>query len=589
MVADMALDDFLANINGLRPYADSYSFLIDKEEKIITPPVGHISSNDFHTLAEVIGPEMSDSDRRRIMYGNSGGEFIRGGEGGFLLIHARLSHIGWTLCSVCPYDSIVKTLGSATFVSLLVLLVGLVLLVVCLHLVVRKAMVPVHQMTAVAYRIAQGHFDTTLPRVKTRDMRQLSDALGYMQQSLTRYLADLEEATRTRQRIESELGMAHDIQMSMVPKTATCDAVELTAMLKPAREVGGDFYDFMVCDRRLIFIVADVSGKGVAAAMVMAITKTLFRSVARKADSPSAIVRQLNETLATDNDANMFVTLLVGILNLDTGRLDCCNAGHTPPLLLTADGSCRYVPLAAHLPIGVMERVDYCDERLPMGLGDVLLLYTDGLTEAEDATEAMFGPERVCQALEHCEAQRVETILEGLYGQLSHFVGSAAQSDDLTLLCFRQGRRSISFRNDVADSVRLHPFMKQVATDLHLGEEESNRLNLAVEEALVNAMQYAYAEGTEGRVELSVSWHAATHQLVFVLTDSGQPFDPTGMAMADPTLPLSKRSIGGLGLFLVRQLMDRVDYERRDGENRLTLVKNYTALPTGETKNINSD
>ena len=260
-----------------------------------------------------------------------------------------------------------------------------------------------------------------------------------MQNSLTQYIAELKETTAEKASIENELRVAHDIQMSMLPKTfppfPERNDIDLAASLTPAKDVGGDLFDFFIRDNRLFFCIADVSGKGIPASLLMAVTRSLFRNVAAHVLEPNLIVATLNKAIVENNEKNMFVTVFVGVLDLATGELLYCNAGHNSPLLI-GDGV-GFLPCDPNLPIGVIPGYGFSLQQTTLQPKTTIFLYTDGLNEAENIRHALFGDNRVlevAQTLLDEDKNQVETIVKEMAEAVHAFVGEAEPSDDLTML-----------------------------------------------------------------------------------------------------------------------------------------------------------
>ena len=397
---------------------------------------------------------------------------------------------------------------------------------------------------------------------------------------------NLQQTRLKQERIDSELQIAQRIQMDMLPKKfppyPDRHDVDIYGLQVPAKEVGGDLFDFVLRDEKLYFCIGDVSGKGVPSALIMAGTHSWFRMNTAHHSNPAHIMKIFNEAACEGNESCMFVTLFIGVLDLPTGRLRYCNAGHDMPLLLQSS-EVSELPCEANLPIGLFADVNYKLQETTIAPGTTIFLYTDGLTEAKNSAREQYGLKRVRQALEGLRRAPSQPLLEEMVRQTRLFVKDAEQSDDLTMLAIGYTRKesvetlhdSITLKNDVHEVVRLKAFMVEVGNKLELGKSLSNQLKLAVEEAVVNVIDYAYPVGKEG--EISIEAKADGEQLRIVIADSGAPFDPTGMDRADTTLSAEERPIGGLGILLVRELMDSINYERTDGRNILTLLKNYKA------------
>lgn len=586
VVADVALRNLALDVDLVKPFKDSYSFVLSKKGVVITHPnthfilrmnifsMGHFLQDNSYT---VIGARMLAGEKGFVHCNLQGTEV--------LACYAPLPHVGWAVCSVCPYNTIMSELGSVTYTILAILIIGLLLLSVCVRIIVVRMSKPIRSMTDAAYLIAQGNFQTTLPEVKNKDdLHKLHDAFAYMQQSLQTYIQNLEQTTRAKERIESELNVAHRIQMSIVPDDFSLPKaskyIDLYAMLKPAREVGGDFYDFQIKDNQLYFAIGDVSGKGIAASLVMSITCTLLRSIVQWHRSPREIVTLLNEALSQNNQANMFVTLFLGCLDLESGQLTYCNAGHNPPYLFSAADGCQKLPVYPNLSLGVLGGFDYREQSIVLRQQQFLLLYTDGLTEAENAEKRQMGELRVENILAASAGKSAHEVLTTLKQGIDKFVDGAKQSDDLTLLgiCYRMKKKVeddnvLVLYNRLEELEKLPSFVEKIGEKLALSSSQVMSVNLALEEAIANVVNYAYPEGEIGKIFLKANVDAKQSLLQFELTDEGKPFDPTLMKEADVSLGIEERSVGGLGIFLLRKLMDEVTYKREDGKNKLLMIK----------------
>ena len=390
-----------------------------------------------------------------------------------------------------------------------------------------------------------------------------------------------QSVSQNKSRIEGELQVARGIQMSMIPKSfppyPERGDVDMFAAVVPAKEVGGDLYDFYTREEKLFFCIGDVSGKGVPASLVMAVTRSLFRTVSAHEKSPQRIVTTINDSMAEMNEANMFVTFFCGVLDLRNGHLRYCNAGHNAPVLVTAEGN-RSLPVEANLPLGVIPGMSFTEQETDLTTGTGLFLYTDGLTEAENSNHELFGDERMFAALsaELGSHQQVDTVSQAVQG----FVGDAPQSDDLTMLYIRfmnnqiseETERHLILHNDIQQIPQLAEFVEAVADVAHLDVGLTMSLNLALEEAVSNVIMYAYPKGSDGLVDIEAI--IRKKELEFIISDNGTPFDPTAAPEADITLDAEERPIGGLGIFLVKNIMDVVEYTRSDdGKNILSMIK----------------
>ena len=411
--------------------------------------------------------------------------------------------------------------------------------------------------------------------------------IGFIVWRSKRNLERLHKVNAEKNRISSELHVASQIQQSMLPREngqlmmdngQLSGDVEIYGSLVPAREVGGDLYDYFIRDEKLFFCIGDVSGKGVPSAMVMAVNHALFLSASAHETNPAHIMQDLNEIACQGNESNMFVTMFVGILDLPTGHLRYCNAGHDAPFVMV-NGKWSMVDAKPHLPVGVFNDVKYGMTEMYLQANSTLFLYTDGLTEAMNSERKLFGIKRVEEVLATSTDKHPQELLESISKAVHKFVGNAEQSDDLTMLAIRYTpqqyestlNETLTLKNDVREVAELSNFQKSFYEKMNLEKSLARQLRLAVEEAVVNVIEYAYPADTEGSVDITMMFDG--HWLKVVIDDSGVAFDPTIEKKADTTLSVEERRVGGLGIHLVRELMDSINYERIDGHNILTMKK----------------
>ena len=403
--------------------------------------------------------------------------------------------------------------------------------------------------------------------------------LGFIVWRISRNLERLRRVNAEKERISSELRIAKNIQKQMLPETfppyPERDDIDIYGSLVPAREVGGDLFDFFLRDEKLFFCIGDVSGKGVPSAMVMSVVHSLFRMASAHESNPARIMQTINETTCENNETNMFVTMFISILDLPTGRMRYCNAGHDIPVIVGHEA----LPAKPNLPVGLFNDFTYEMQEMVLENGSMLFLYTDGLTEAKNSAHKQFGLDRIMQVLSQSVTLTPTQLLGKMTEEVHAFVEDAEQSDDLTMLAIRYSPvvhnlvldEELILQNDVHQVKELNAFVKQVMAQLDVEPSLAKKLRLAVEEAVVNVMDYAYPPGTTGDIIIHVT--SDGEALNFVITDSGVAFDPTVQDKADTTLSAEDRPIGGLGILLVREMMDTINYERTDGKNVLLLRK----------------
>lgn len=406
--------------------------------------------------------------------------------------------------------------------------------------------------------------------------------LGFILYRYNHNIKRLNESKLDKERTDSELRVAHRIQSEMLPsQDIHRPDLDVSGKQVTAREVGGDLYDYFIRDEKFYFCIGDVSGKGVPSSLVMAVAHSHFRSLGQHESNPARILQAINEVASEGNETNMFVTLFIGVLDLPTGRLRYCNAGHDAPLLINS--GVKPLPVNANLPVGLFEDVNYGLQEIILPPETTMLLYTDGLTEAADKQRHLFGLQRVIDEAKNClEHGTVAPValMNAMYEKAVQFADGAQQSDDLTMLAIHYHlpeekvvlNESLTLSNDIQQVPELNEFVKTVSTQLNLEPSLMSQLTLAVEEAVVNVMSYAYPLGTKG--DITVDAMATEQDIKFIITDRGKAFDPTQAGNADTSLNAEDRPIGGLGILLVQSMMDSINYERFDGKNVLTLKKN---------------
>ena len=404
--------------------------------------------------------------------------------------------------------------------------------------------------------------------------------VGFVISRASRNLERLRQTNAEKERIASELHVASQIQQKMLPNGSMIyDNVEIFGKLVPAREVGGDLFDYIIRDEKLFFCIGDVCGKGTPAAMLMASIHSLLYAFTLHENNPARVVHALNEVASDGNEDCLFFTFFIGVLDLPTGRLRYCNAGHNAPFILGDE--LMMLDCDPNAPIGPIDDAEFSLQTITLSPGSTIFLYTDGLTEANNAEGQELGLERTKEVLNDCVKRRLkpEDIVSTVTEAVHRFAMGAEQSDDLTMLAVRYTPQkfestmteTITLDNDLCEITRLSDFQVAVYPKMNVGKSLASKLRLAVEEAVVNVIKYAYPSGRHGSIH--VAFMTDGRQLKITITDTGVSFDPTTIAKVDTSLSAKERKIGGLGIFLVREIMDSINYERVDDRNILTLTK----------------
>jgi len=428
-----------------------------------------------------------------------------------------------------------------------------------------------------------------LSRTSKDEIGNLAGSFVHMERALQRSIENLKQTTAAKERIESELKIAHDIQMSMVPKIfppfPDREEFDLYATLVPAREVGGDFYDFFFLDNdRLCLAIGDVSGKGVPASLFMAVTKTLFKATAAGNDHPDEILERLNDELCRDNTACMFVTLFGAILDIRTGQVEYSNGGHNLPYKLS-NGQPKQFENTKGTVVGALEDAKFESNTIALETGDWIIFYTDGVTEAMDEHKELFADHRLEQFLVSLDRNvSAEELTHGLASEVRRFSATTEQSDDITIMALRywgignhgHSKVTLELKNDLSELAKLNHTLTEFGQRHQLPERVLFAIKLALEETVTNAISHNFTDEREHRISIRLSLEQSV--LRADVEDDGRAFNPLDIPAPDPKKPLEERPLGGLGIHLARTLMDEVAYRRQNGRNMLTLKKEIAEL-----------
>ena len=441
---DVSLKWFSDMISDVKPYKDSYAFLIGRGGTyLVHPDPDKLFYETLFTPALVgeAPPEQIQLGKDMLDWKEGAYQFKEKGKAASYVFFKPLMHTGWSIAIVCPVYSIFGGFNRLRNVMLLNILIGLLLQFLVLYKVISKLLRPLKHLAGHAETIASGNFDITLPPMdRTDEIGVLNRSFRYMQSSLITYIDELTQSTAKRERIEGELQIARDIQMGMVPRVFPAFPerrdIDMYADMFPAKEVGGDLYDYFIQDEKLYFCIGDVSGKGVPASLFMAVARNLFRVVAGQGMTPEEVARQINDTISRDNQQMMFITLFIGLIDLRSGSFHFCNCGHNPPIVLSRSGAApHFLDCHPNVPVGVAQGFVFQGQCLENFRDTPLLMYTDGLTEAEDADHQLLGEDRVMEALSATPYTNAANTVLLLLDTVHAHVKDAEQSDDLTLLC----------------------------------------------------------------------------------------------------------------------------------------------------------
>jgi len=574
---------------------EGYGLLITRNGTYVSHPISALVLNEsVFSLAEALHDPSLRAIGQRMVSGQAGllaWVSPTKNEPSWLAWHP-LGTADWTMAAVVSQAELRADIHRLSQQSVLAGLSGIGLLVLAISLVARSITRPIHALGAAAATLASGNLEAALPVPQGRDeVAQLTAAFATMRDSLRQHMADLAATTAARERINGELRIAHGIQMDMLPKIfppfPERDDIHLFAVMEPAREVGGDFYDFFALDpERLVIAIGDVSDKGVPAALFMAVTRSFLRAAFRADDDPGRALTRVNAELAEGNDSCMFVTLFCGIVRLSDGLVEYANAGHVPPCVVDTQGRVDWIREPYGPAAGVQPGTAYPKGRFRLRPDATLLLYTDGVTEAMDPAHRMFGADALARRLEaHC-ALDCGACLDALLVDLRAHAAGTEQSDDITMLMLKlttpstamthetQGAPEPELRLKVANRL---PDMASALDQLECFLASRNATpalvyaaRLVAEELLTNTIKYGYDDDAEHRISVLFKLGPPATMRI---EDDGHPFDP---AAHNPTFdlaaPAESRPAGGLGLHLVRSQTASLEYHRLDGINRLDIV-----------------
>ena len=437
---DISLKWLSETISSVKPYPNSYAFLVGRGGTyLVHPDPEKLFYQTIFTesLVNRISPEQMQLGQDMLAWKEGMSNFNINGKSSYIT-YKPLMTTGWSLAIVCPESDIFGGYNRLRNVLLVSIILGLTLMFLVMNYLIRRQLEPLSRLAKSAEVMASGNLDADIPHMERKDeVGTLNRAFRYMQVSLKDYIDKLTSATAKRERIEGELQIARDIQMGMVPRNFPAfpgrTDIDLYASMSPAKEVGGDLYDYFIKDGRLYFCIADVSGKGVPASLFMAVVRNLFRVVASEGQPPEEIARRINDTVSEDNEQLMFITMFIGMADLKTGELSFCNCGHNPPVLL--GGKPGFMECEPNVPLGIAPGFTFKGQSIKDFRGTPILLYTDGLNEAENSAHEELGNDRLIQSLSENPYENAQATIDILLDTVAAHVGDAEQSDDLTLLC----------------------------------------------------------------------------------------------------------------------------------------------------------
>ncbi len=465
-------------------------------------------------------------------------------------------------------------------VSILTFIIIIITIILALNFLKKQIIRPIEKVSRESKRFAtlSNRSKNNLSNISNiSEVTSLALSIDKMEKDTIKYIEDIKAATKEKERIGTELKLASLIQENSLPTNfPSNESFELYASMTPAKEVGGDFYDFnLIDDDHLMLVIADVSGKGVPAALFMMVTKILISEYSLSLKDPAQVLTTVNNRVCNNNKANMFVTVWLGIFELSTGKLVFANAGHEDFVLKNGDGF-KLNKTKHGIPIGAMEDYEYKNNEVILNKGDKLFLYTDGLPEATNSELEMFNLDRMVDTLNELKDLNTKELLNEVKNKVDTFVGEATQFDDLTMMALIYKGDSAMKKKFNASMDELNNVLKFIDDGIKDIKDSKllKKFNLVVEEIFVNIVSYAYSDNdTNNTVTISIKDNDDKTIITFI--DNGKHFNPLIKDDPDLSLSVDERPIGGLGIYLVKKMMDNVEYEYKDNKNILTIEKRH--------------
>lgn len=563
--ADWVIDDIIDDLSVLKPTPNSFLVFADIKNDFI------IYSSDKYIKEDLFGKSLNNlpwynknNNHETFKYHNT-----------TYISYVEKMDNGMLLIINVPEKEMYKRI-LFRFVGLFSILIPFCIILCCLlYFSLQNNIVkPIIKLMTLADAIKKGKSDITIKIDKPFEFAELAQTFDEM-------LQNIKKITKKQAKMDSELSIAKSIQAASMPNTfpAYPDKTDfdIFATMTPAKEVGGDFYDFYFIDKNhLMFLIGDVSGKGIPAALFMMKVKTLINNTYQNQDFRTKLIEIVNKKICEGNKEGLFVTLFLCIVNVTTGEAKYVNCGHNPPLIKRHNGSYEYLDVPTNIVLGVFENVEYNICKTKLKSGDKLFLYTDGITEAYNDKNEMYGEKRLQETLNNCLDLSLNDTLNNITTSIDEFKNSAKQSDDITMLIFEyKGNSNIKIFKDIAlkeNYKDFYPILYDAVEEWQIDKNTADKLYMCAEELYANVAFHAYPQEA-GIIEVILSKNNNDISLTF--KDHGIEYNPLNKQDPDITLTPEKRPLGGLGIFMIKKMADNIIYERTDNQNILTITFLY--------------
>lgn len=583
-ISTSRLTQFLGHVN-IRPNA--LTLIISDDGELLLSDSCHSTLKDsFIARHEDSSDTLWQSIEQKMHAGEHGECTLMNSDETVLYYYSPLSQLqGWSIGVACNKSEILMGLNKQTRTVVIFDILVAICMFLLISRLIKRHTKPIRELANSAREIAQGNYNASLPEPSPNsELMELQDAFDYMQHSLDFYNRQLKKQASEKQRLASEKELSRVIQEGMIPHPTQaiidCPYTDIYGIIRPAREVGGDLYDYFITPTSMFIAIGDVSGKGIPASLLMTEVKTMLHTLKNAQLGPARMINIINHFIIESNRADMFVTMFLGTIEFSTGKFTYCNAGHNPPILCSPDGTTVELPVESNMPLGCFDDIDFVEQEVFLTPGQLVMLYTDGISEAENAFHERYGVPRLLQFISDSRALAVQHIAEGLLNHIIHFMSGSDQSDDISMLGLRYHHPELApkpfattlyMSNNLNELEKITAILDELQTHCPLTDELKSSINLALEEIVVNIINYAYTDTKHHQIAIYLSLFQ--NKLEFAVSDDGKAFDPTKAPDADIDAPIEDRSIGGLGIFIARQTMDEMEYIRVDETNILLMRK----------------
>ena len=589
ITADVSLKWLQEVVSQVKIFETGFAFLISETGTIITyPDTNYVMKESIFSLAE----KFKDPDLKKV-----GEEMIAGHEdfvpissalfkGKSWVYYTHLKNNNWSLGFVFPENELYADLYKLNQTLILMAAIGLALLLILIIVISNRVTRPLHALAMIAEGFGTGNFDIDIPPSQSSDeVGSLNKSFVRMQTALKKYVENLKLTTSAKEKIESELKIAREIQMGMIPGKFPAfpgrKEFDIYGFIEPAKEVGGDLYDFFfIDDDRLCFAIGDVSGKGTPAALFMAVTTTILRAEGQIVGlNTSSIIERMNTYLCNNNEGNLFVTLFLGILNVPTGEVEYVNAGHNKPFVIKSNGVVSELDTSHCIPLGINLNLSHTTNTFKLEKGDTIFLYTDGVSEAFNIHDQQYSIKKISELLLNLVNHAPIELIHHIVGDVKAFSQGTEQSDDISVLAIQYyGKQLLKtsppdyqlvIKNSITNLSSISENITQLCNNWKLTTEVCNRVNLVVEELISNTIFYGYTDTLEHDIILNLMCDKDTISIEII--DDAKEFNPVEQPSTGTNSAITEREIGGMGIHLVKNLTDSFTYHRIGNQNSIKI------------------